>query len=64
MSRKRRTDADGRQIQERREGENMFVLQGEKPVCLLCSEASVVKENNDLPNTELRMPKIFCPSQL
>lgn len=47
MSRKRKIDADGRQFQERWEGEYMFVLQGEKPVCLLCYEAvSVVKEYN------------------
>ena len=47
MSRKRKVDADGRQFQERWESEYLFVLQGEKPVCLLCYEAvSVVKEYN------------------
>ncbi|XP_053170167.1 general transcription factor II-I repeat domain-containing protein 2-like [Scomber japonicus] len=47
MSKKRKVDADGRLFQERWEGEYMFVLQGEKPVCLLCYEAvSVVKEYN------------------
>lgn len=47
MSRKRKIDADGRLFQERWEGEYMFMLQGEKPVCLLCHEAlSVVKEYN------------------
>lgn len=47
MSRKRKIDADGRMFQERWEGEYMFMLQGEKPVCLLCHEAlSVVKEYN------------------
>lgn len=47
MSRKRKVDADGRLFHERWEGEYMFVLQGEKPVCLLCSEAvSVIKEYN------------------
>lgn len=47
MSRKRKIDADGRLFQERWEGEYMFVLQGEKPVCLLCYEAvAVVKEYN------------------
>eukprot|EP00066_Takifugu_rubripes_P027642 XP_011616908.1 PREDICTED: LOW QUALITY PROTEIN: general transcription factor II-I repeat domain-containing protein 2-like [Takifugu rubripes] len=43
MSRKRKVDADGRLL----EGEYLFVLQGERPVCLLCYEAvSVVKEYN------------------
>ncbi|XP_034078937.1 LOW QUALITY PROTEIN: general transcription factor II-I repeat domain-containing protein 2B-like [Gymnodraco acuticeps] len=47
MSRKRKNDADGRVFQERWEGKYMFVLQGEKPVCLLCYEAvAVVKEYN------------------
>ncbi|KAJ8333525.1 hypothetical protein SKAU_G00194180 [Synaphobranchus kaupii] len=47
MSRKRKVDADGRLFQERWEGEYLFVLQGERPVCLLCYEAvSVVKEYN------------------
>ncbi|KAI5105877.1 general transcription factor II-I repeat domain-containing protein 2-like [Silurus meridionalis] len=47
MSRKRKTDADGRLFQERLEGEYMSVLQGEKPVCLLFYEAvAVVKEYN------------------
>ncbi|KAK1877189.1 General transcription factor II-I repeat domain containing protein 2, partial [Dissostichus eleginoides] len=47
MSRKRKIDADGRVFQERWEGEYMFVLQGEKTVCLLCYEAvAVVKEYN------------------
>lgn len=47
MSRKRKIDADGRLFHERWEGEYMFVLQGEKPVCLVCYEAvSVVKEYN------------------
>ena len=47
MSRKRKIDAVGRLFQERWEGEYMFVLQGEKTVCLLCYEAvAVVKEYN------------------
>ena len=47
MSRKRKVDADGRLFQERWEGEYLFVLQGDRPVCLLCYEAvSVVKEYN------------------
>uniref|UniRef100_A0A3B1JQL7 General transcription factor II-I repeat domain-containing protein 2B-like n=1 Tax=Astyanax mexicanus TaxID=7994 RepID=A0A3B1JQL7_ASTMX len=47
MSRKRKVDADGRLFQQRWEGEYMFVLQGERPVCLLCCEAvSVIKEYN------------------
>lgn len=47
MSRKRKIDADGRLFHERWEGEYMFVLQGEKPVCLVCYEAvSVVTEYN------------------
>ncbi|XP_071251756.1 general transcription factor II-I repeat domain-containing protein 2B-like [Salvelinus alpinus] len=47
MSRKRKVDADGRLFQERWEGEYLFALQGERPVCLLCYEAvSVVKEYN------------------
>lgn len=47
MSRKRKIDADGRLFQERWEGEYMFMLQGEKPVCLLCHEVLlVVKEYN------------------
>lgn len=63
MSRKRKIDADGRMFQERWEGEYMFMLQGEKPVCLLCHEAlSVVKEYNIYvgiltPNTEPSMVK-------
>ena len=47
MSKKRKIDAQGRPFQDRWEGEYMFVLQKEKPVCLLCYEAvSVVKEYN------------------
>ena len=47
MSRKRKVDADGRLFQERWEAEYFFVLQGERPVCLVCCEAlSVVKEYN------------------
>nr|XP_019946665.1 PREDICTED: LOW QUALITY PROTEIN: general transcription factor II-I repeat domain-containing protein 2-like [Paralichthys olivaceus] len=47
MSRKRKIDADGRLLHERWDGEYMFVLQGEKPVCLVCYEAlSVVREYN------------------
>ena len=45
MFRKRKVNPDGRLFQERWEGEYMFVLQREKPVCLLCYEA-VVKEYN------------------
>lgn len=47
MSKKRKIDAEGRQFKERWESEYMFVLQGEKPVCLLCGEAvSAMKEYN------------------
>lgn len=47
MSKKRKVDADGKLFQERWEGEYLFVLQGERQVCLLCYEAvSVVKEYN------------------
>ena len=47
MFKKRKIDADGRLFHERWEGEYMFVLQGEKPVCLVCYEAvSVIKEYN------------------
>nr|XP_040025001.1 general transcription factor II-I repeat domain-containing protein 2-like [Gasterosteus aculeatus aculeatus] len=47
MSRKRKVDADRRLFQQRWEGEYLFVLQGERPVCLLCYEAvSVVKDYN------------------
>ena len=47
MFRKRKVDTDGRMFQERWEGEYLFVLQGERPVCLLCYEAlAVVKEYN------------------
>jgi len=47
MSRKRKVDGDRRLFQERWEGEYLFVLQGERPVCFLCYEAvSVVKEYN------------------
>ena len=47
MSRKRKVEADGRLFQDRWEGEYLFVLQGERPVRLLCYEAmSVVKEYN------------------
>ncbi|KAJ8394068.1 hypothetical protein AAFF_G00054120 [Aldrovandia affinis] len=47
MSKKRKIDAEGRQFNERWESEYMFVLKGEKPVCLLCYEAvSVMKEYN------------------
>ncbi|XP_053281505.1 general transcription factor II-I repeat domain-containing protein 2 [Pleuronectes platessa] len=45
MSKKRKIDAQGRLFHERWENEYLFVLQGEKPVCLVCYEAvSVVKE--------------------
>ncbi|XP_053483914.1 general transcription factor II-I repeat domain-containing protein 2A-like [Ictalurus furcatus] len=47
MSKKRKIDARGRQFHEQWENEYMFVLRGEKPVCLVCYEAvSVVKEYN------------------
>ena len=47
MSRKIKVDADGRKFQKSWENKYMFVLQAEKPVCLLCHEAvSVVKEYN------------------
>uniref|UniRef100_A0A673GVJ7 SPIN-DOC-like zinc-finger domain-containing protein n=1 Tax=Sinocyclocheilus rhinocerous TaxID=307959 RepID=A0A673GVJ7_9TELE len=47
MSKKRKIDAEGRQFNERWESEYMFVLQREKPICLLCCETvSVVKEYN------------------
>ncbi len=47
MSKKRKIDAEGRHFNERWESEYMFVLQREKPICLLCCEAvSVVKEYN------------------
>lgn len=43
----RKTDAEGRRFQERWESGYMFLLQGEKPVCLLCYEAvSMMKEYN------------------
>lgn len=45
MSRKRQVDAEGRLFEERWEGEYLFVLQGERPVCLLRYDAvSVFKE--------------------
>ncbi|XP_066445082.1 general transcription factor II-I repeat domain-containing protein 2-like [Eleutherodactylus coqui] len=47
MSSKRKIDAEGRQFNEKWESEYLFVLQGEKPLCLLCHEAvSVLKEYN------------------
>lgn len=47
MSKKRKIDAEGRHFNEKCESEYMFVLQREKPICLLCCEAvSVVKEYN------------------
>ncbi|XP_043968005.1 general transcription factor II-I repeat domain-containing protein 2-like [Gambusia affinis] len=47
MSKNRKIDLQGRLFHERWENEYLFVLQGEKPVCLLCSGAvSVVKEYN------------------
>ena len=47
MSKKRKMDAEGRPLNERWESEYMFVLQGEKPACVLCNEAvSVMKEYN------------------
>lgn len=47
MFRKQKVDADGSLFQERCEGEYLFVLHRERPVCLLCYEAvSVVKEYN------------------
>ena len=48
MSRKRKIDADGRLFQERWEGEYMFVLQGEKTVCLLCYEVLFVVKDPSL----------------
>ncbi|XP_053241264.1 EPM2A-interacting protein 1-like [Podarcis raffonei] len=47
MSKKRKVDAEGRQFQERWESEYMFVINGDKPVCLICYEAvAVMKEYN------------------
>lgn len=47
MSRKTKVDTEGRLFQERWEGEYLFVIQGERPVRLLCYEAvSVFKEYN------------------
>uniref|UniRef100_A0A3Q3GGS2 SPIN-DOC-like zinc-finger domain-containing protein n=1 Tax=Kryptolebias marmoratus TaxID=37003 RepID=A0A3Q3GGS2_KRYMA len=44
---KRKIDLQGRLFHERWENEYLFVLQGENPVCLLCSgTVSVVKEYN------------------
>uniref|UniRef100_A0A8C8DGT4 SPIN-DOC-like zinc-finger domain-containing protein n=1 Tax=Oryzias sinensis TaxID=183150 RepID=A0A8C8DGT4_9TELE len=45
MSRKRKVDADGRLFQERWECKYLFVLQEERPVCLLCYEAVSVAYN-------------------
>lgn len=36
MSRKRKAGGDGRLSQKRWEGEQVFVLQGQKPVCRVC----------------------------
>uniref|UniRef100_A0A3B3IFN8 SPIN-DOC-like zinc-finger domain-containing protein n=1 Tax=Oryzias latipes TaxID=8090 RepID=A0A3B3IFN8_ORYLA len=43
-----KVDANGRLFQERWDGKYLFVLEGERPVCLLCYEAVslVVKEYN------------------
>uniref|UniRef100_A0A8C7WW85 SPIN-DOC-like zinc-finger domain-containing protein n=1 Tax=Oryzias sinensis TaxID=183150 RepID=A0A8C7WW85_9TELE len=46
MSRKRKVDADGRLFQERWECKYLFVLQEERPVCLLCYEAVSVAAYN------------------
>lgn len=47
MSKKRKIDAEGRLFQERWENEYMFVLSGNRPVCLICQEAvAVLKEYN------------------
>ena len=47
MFRKRKVDANGKKFQESWENKYMFVIQSEKPICLLCHEAvSVVKEYN------------------
>lgn len=45
MFKKRKTDAEGGRFNERWESEYMFVLQGEKMLCLLCyGTVSVIKE--------------------
>lgn len=47
MSKKRKVDAEGRQFNERWESKYMFVLNEDKPVCLICYEAvAVMKEYN------------------
>ena len=55
MSTKRKIDAEGRKCNERWESEYMFVLQGEKRVCL--EAVSVMKDTIHVgiltPNTEL-----------
>ncbi len=42
MFKKRKIDAKGRQFNERWENEYIYVLQGDKPMCLLCYEAVCV----------------------
>lgn len=43
-----KVEADGRMFQERWEGKYMFVLQGQKTVCLLCYEAVSVNKGYNL----------------
>uniref|UniRef100_A0A8C5M3G8 SPIN-DOC-like zinc-finger domain-containing protein n=1 Tax=Leptobrachium leishanense TaxID=445787 RepID=A0A8C5M3G8_9ANUR len=55
MMLKRKVDAEGRQFQERWESEYMFVINGDKPVCLICYEAvAVMKEYNLRRNFETK----------
>lgn len=49
MSIKRKIDAEGRLFQERWEGEYLFLLQEERPVCILCYEMVSVYREYSIP---------------
>uniref|UniRef100_A0A3P9HAK2 Uncharacterized protein n=1 Tax=Oryzias latipes TaxID=8090 RepID=A0A3P9HAK2_ORYLA len=64
MSRKRKVDADGRLFQERWEGKYLFVLQGERPVCLLCYEAVSVAAVTCEKYLDRQVIRHFCFEKL